>query len=135
MKKAGTTKRVRTVPFDAAAYLDDDETRLAYLNAVLADGDPGEIVAALGTIARARGMSRVARHAGLGRESLYKALGANGNPAFRTILSVAAALGYRQIYATKLRTSRRTSLSILADSLTRLICIAACATSSRDCSM
>jgi len=50
MKKARTTKPVRTVPFDAAAYLDDDETRLAYLNAVLADGDPSEIVAALGTI-------------------------------------------------------------------------------------
>ena len=95
MKQARTSKSVRTVPFDAAAYLDDDETRLAYLNAVLADGDPGEIVAALGTIARARGMSRVARHAGLGRESLYKALGENGNPAFRTILGVAAALGYR----------------------------------------
>ena len=95
MKKARATKPVRTVPFDAAAYLDDDETRLAYLNAVLADGDPSEIVAALGTIARARGMSRVARHAGLGRESLYKALGENGNPAFRTILGVAAALGYR----------------------------------------
>ena len=49
MKKVRTTKPVRTVPFDAAAFLDDDETRLAYLNTVLADGDPSEIVAALGT--------------------------------------------------------------------------------------
>ena len=94
MKRQRTAKRIETTRFDPADYLDDDETRLAYLNAVLADGDPQEIVDALGTIARARGMSRIARRAGLGRESLYKALGENGNPEFRTILRVAAALGY-----------------------------------------
>jgi probable addiction module antidote protein len=95
MTKRPGTRSLKTIPFDTADYLDDDETRLAYLNAVLAEGDPREILAALGTIARARGMSTVARSAGLGRESLYKALGENGNPEFKTILSVAAALGFR----------------------------------------
>ena len=95
MTKRPRTRPLKTIPFDAADYLDDDETRLAYLNAVLAEGDPREILAALGTIARAHGMSTVARSAGLGRESLYKALDENGNPEFKTILGVAAALGFR----------------------------------------
>ena len=94
MKRQLRTRRIKTTPFDPADYLDDDKTRLAYLNTVLAEGDPQEIVNALGTIARARGMSGVARRAGLGRESLYKALGGNSNPEFRTILRVAGALGY-----------------------------------------
>jgi len=74
MNTARRKKPLRKVPFDAADYLGDDATRLAYLNAVLAEGDPQAVVAALGTVARARGMSRVAKRSGLGRESLYKAL-------------------------------------------------------------
>ena len=87
-------KPLRTIPFDAADYLGDEATQLAYLNAVLAEGDAQAMVAALGTVARARGMSKVARRSGLGRESLYKALSDGGNPAFTTIVGVAAALGY-----------------------------------------
>jgi probable addiction module antidote protein len=94
VKRIRKRKAVKTVPFDAADYLRDDETQLAYLNAVLAEGDAQAIVAALGTVARARGMSRVAKKAGLGRESLYKALSEDGNPAFTTIVNVASALGY-----------------------------------------
>jgi probable addiction module antidote protein len=94
MNRRRRTKFVRTVPFDAAEYLVDDETQLAYLNAALADGDARAMVAALGTVARARGMSRVAKRSGLGRESLYKALSDSGNPAFMTIVDVASALGY-----------------------------------------
>ena len=94
VKAQRKTRRIATMRFDPADYLDDDETRLAYLNAVLAEGDAQEIVNAFGTIARARGMARIARRAGLGRESLYKALRESGNPEFRTILRVAAALGY-----------------------------------------
>ncbi|HMM81449.1 MAG TPA: putative addiction module antidote protein [Pyrinomonadaceae bacterium] len=60
-----------------------------------ADGEPTLIVAALGDIARARGMTRVARKTGLGRESLYKALSPAGNPEFSTIIKVLAALGFR----------------------------------------
>ena len=94
MNRPRRAKSVRTVPFDAAAFLADDETQLAYLNAALAEGNAQAMVAALGTVARARGMSRVAKRSGLGRESLYKALSASGNPAFATIVGVASALGY-----------------------------------------
>ena len=67
----------------------------AYLEAALADGDPAVVTAALGDIARAKGMTAVARQAGLGRESLYKALSPNGNPEFATVLRVIEALGLR----------------------------------------
>ncbi len=66
-----------------------------YLEAAIEDGDSALISAALGDIARAKGMSQVARKAGLGRESLYKALSPNGNPEFATILKVVKALGLR----------------------------------------
>lgn len=65
----------------------------AYLDAALEDGDPTLVVAVLGDIARAKGMTQIAREAGLGRESLYKALSTNGNPEFATILKVVRALG------------------------------------------
>ncbi len=68
---------------------------IAYLDAAFEDGDPALIVAALGDIARAKGMTQVAREAGLGRESLYKALSPTGNPEFTTILKVLNALGLR----------------------------------------
>ena len=68
---------------------------IAYLDAALEDGDPSLIVAALGDIARAKGMTQVAREAGLGRESLYKALSLSGNPEFASVLKVLSALGLR----------------------------------------
>lgn len=71
----------------------------AYLEAALEEGDSALVAAALGDIARAKGMSQVAREAGLGRESLYKALSPGGNPEFATILKVVAALGL-QLHAT-----------------------------------
>jgi len=67
----------------------------AYLEAALEDGDPVVVAAALGDIARASGMSAIAREAGLGRESLYKALSPGGNPEFATVLKVVRALGLR----------------------------------------
>ncbi len=67
----------------------------AYLEAALEDGDPALIVAALGDIARAKGMSQIARETGLGRQSLYKALSPDGNPEFSTVLKVVRALGLR----------------------------------------
>ncbi len=76
-------------------YLESDENLIAYLDAALEDGDPAVIVAALGDIARAKGMSQVARKTGLGRESLYKALSPSGNPEFTTVLKVVSALGLR----------------------------------------
>ena len=83
------------MPWDAAAYLKTDRDIAHYLEAVFEDGDPALVAAALGDIARAKGMSRIARAAGLGRESLYKALSQEGNPEFATVLKVVRALGLK----------------------------------------
>ena len=88
-----------TTPWDPADNLKSDEDMAAYLEAALEEGDPALVAAALGDIARAKGMTQVAREAGLGRESLYKALSPAGNPEFATILKVVAALGL-QLHAT-----------------------------------
>ena len=82
-----------TLVWDPADHLQSREDMAAYLQAALEEGDPALIAAALGDIARAKGMSQVARDAGLGRESLYKALSPAGNPEFATILKVVKALG------------------------------------------
>ncbi|MFM8865932.1 MAG: addiction module antidote protein [Limnohabitans sp.] len=84
-----------TRPWDAAEHLQTEEDMVAYLEAAFEEGDPALIAAALGDIARAKGMTQVARETGLGRESLYKALSAQGNPEFATILKVVQALGLR----------------------------------------
>ncbi len=81
-----------TRPFDAAEYLDSVEAIAAYLEVAFEEGDPALIADALGTVARAKGMTEVARKTGLSRESLYKALSAEGNPEFATILKVMRAL-------------------------------------------
>ena len=87
--------KTRTKKWDAAEHLKSEKEIVAYLEAALEDGDPALVAAALGDIARAKGMTGVAQDAGLGRESLYKALSADGNPAFSTILKVVKALGLR----------------------------------------
>lgn len=84
-----------TLPWDPAEHLQSDEDMAAYLEAALEEGDASLIAAALGDIARAKGMTQLARETGLGRESLYKALSPSGNPEFATILNVVAALGLR----------------------------------------
>lgn len=88
-------KKVETRLWDPAEHLESDEDIAAYLDAALEDGDPTTIVAVLGDIARARGMTQLAREAGVGRESLYKALSATGNPEFATVMKVLHALGLR----------------------------------------
>lgn len=90
-------RRTRTLPYDVSAHLRTPEEMAAYLDAWLQDApeDAAGIARALGDIARARGMTQVARDTGLCRESLYKALGANGNPSLATVLKVARALGVR----------------------------------------
>jgi probable addiction module antidote protein len=95
--KGVKSARTRTVAYDVSAQLRTPEEMAAYLDAWLeqAPDDAAGIARALGDIARARGMSQVAREAGLSRESLYKALGEHGNPSFATVLKVARALGVR----------------------------------------
>ncbi len=83
------------IPFDAADYLQSEEDIALYLSAVLEDGSIQEIAAALGDIARARGMARVASDAGLSRESLYKGLSGERTPTADTLLRVIRALGLK----------------------------------------
>jgi probable addiction module antidote protein len=86
---------LKTQPFDPAAYLDDAESLAAYMSEALATEDPAFIADALGVVARARGMSEIARQSGLSRESLYRALSPEGNPEFNTILRVVRSMGLR----------------------------------------
>ena len=81
--------------WDPAEHLKTEQDMVAYFEAALEEQDPTLITSALGDIARAKGMTQTARDAGLGRESLYKALSPIGNPEFETILKVIAAFGLR----------------------------------------
>jgi probable addiction module antidote protein len=87
--------KVKTILWDSAAYLKTNADIADYLEAVLEDGDPALVAHALGIIARAKGMAKIARATGLGRESLYKALSADGNPELATVLKVMRALGLK----------------------------------------
>jgi probable addiction module antidote protein len=87
--------KTQTRPWDVAEHLETDEDMAAYLEAALEEGDAALVAAALGDIARAKGMSQIAQETGLGRASLYKALSPEGNPEFATVLKVLRALGLR----------------------------------------
>ena len=88
---------IKTRPWDVADHLQDEQDIAAYLDAAFQDGDPQLIAAALGDVARSHGMTRIAAKTGLGRESLYKALPADGNPGFATVLKVLQALDLRLV--------------------------------------
>jgi len=81
--------------FDAADYLDNDEVVAEYLSAAIEDANPDVFLAALGDVAKARGIAQIAKDAGLGRESLYKALGTGAHPRYETITAVLRALGVK----------------------------------------
>lgn len=83
---------VKTRTWDASEHLDSEEMIFAYINAAFEEGDPALIAEALGDVAKARGMTAIARRAGLSRESLYRALSRDGNPEFATIMKVMKAL-------------------------------------------
>jgi probable addiction module antidote protein len=87
--------KVPTYLWDVAEHLETKEDMAAYLEAALEDGDPNLVVAALGDIARSKGMINIASETGLGRESLYKSLSLEGNPEFATVLKVLQSLGLR----------------------------------------
>lgn len=93
-RTARKTSKTRTAPYDVAEHLRTPEEMAAYLDAWLEEApeDAAGIAKALGDIARAKGMAQVAKEAGLSRESLYRALSADGNPSFATVLKVARAL-------------------------------------------
>lgn len=81
--------------WDVVEYLKSEEDMVLYFDACLEEGDPALITAALGDIARTKGMSQVARDTGISREGLYKALSGEGNPEFATVLKVMKALGLK----------------------------------------
>lgn len=86
---------LKLVPFDAARYFNDDEAVAEYMTAVLETNDPDLLLLALSDIARAKGMAQIAKDAGLGRESLYKALAPGAKPRFDTVMKVVRALGVK----------------------------------------
>lgn len=85
--------KLKTKKYDVASYLDSDEMIAAYLDAAFESGDTSRIAEALGDVARARGMTKIARATGLAREQLYKTLSAEGKPELSTVLKVMAAFG------------------------------------------
>ena len=86
---------IETTVYDSADYLDSPEAIAAYIDAAFEDGEPALITHALGVVARAKGMSQLARDAGVTREALYKALTADGDPKLSTFVGVLKALGMR----------------------------------------
>jgi len=86
--------------FDVADYLDSEEAIAEYLSQVMADGDDDELLRALGHVAKARGMSQLAKDAGVGRESLYKALKPGATPGYATVGKVVRAIGFRMAVKT-----------------------------------
>jgi probable addiction module antidote protein len=94
-------------PFDVADYLDNAAVIAEYLTAAAEDPNADVFLAALGDVAKARGMARIARQAGLGRESLYKALGSGAHPRFETVSAVLRALGVKLTLVAEHRLPRR----------------------------
>ncbi|MGA7713683.1 MAG: addiction module antidote protein [Rhizomicrobium sp.] len=82
-------------PFDASEYLDNEEVIAEYLSAAAEDPNPDVFLAALGDVAKARGMAQIAKDSGLGRESLYKALASGAHPRYETVQAVLRALGVK----------------------------------------
>jgi len=95
MAKLKRKTKIKTRPYDSAEYLDTPEAIAEYLTDALEDDDPRFIAKAIGTAARARGMSEIAREAGVSRENLYRALSGDTKPEFDTIRRVLDALGVR----------------------------------------
>ena len=83
--------------FDMAEYLDSEQAIAEYLSIVMEDGTPALLVAARGAVARARGMTQLARDTGLAREALYRSLSADGNPSFASVTKVLRALGVKLV--------------------------------------
>ena len=81
--------------FDVSQYLDDKEIIAEYLSQILEDGDTAELLTALGNIAKAKGMTQIAKDTGLGRESLYKTFNPNTKPKFETILKIINSIGVK----------------------------------------
>jgi probable addiction module antidote protein len=87
--------RIKLTEFDPSAYLDNEGVIAEYLSAALEDGNPDVFLSAVGNVAKARGMSVIAKQTGLGRESLYKAFAPGARPRYDTVLKVLQSLGVK----------------------------------------
>ena len=87
-------KPVKTTVWDPAEYLETEEQITAYLEDIFKSNDPDLMIAAIGDVARARGMSKIADETSRGRESLYKSLSQGGNPSFETVIKVLSSIGF-----------------------------------------
>jgi probable addiction module antidote protein len=101
--------QTKITPFDVSEYLNDEAAIAAYLSAILDENDLDLLFAAIGDIAKARGMSTIALESGLGRESLYKTLHTGAKPRFDTVIKVLGALGVKMVFnaRTQSRVSRK----------------------------
>lgn len=99
--------KIAPTPFDIAEYLSDDATIAAYLSAAAEDANPNVLLAAIGDVAKARGMSDIAQKSGLGRESLYKAFAAGAKPRHETIRSVLHAFGMKFVVVPQAAATKR----------------------------
>lgn len=86
---------LKVFPFDPSRYLETEEDILYYLEAAMEGNDPKHIAAALGDVARSKGMTEIAKKAGVGRQALYSALSETGNPTLETLTAVLGALGFQ----------------------------------------
>ena len=89
-----SNNKIKITTFDATEYLKTEDAIFEFLQASWEMNDPEVFLAALSTAAKARGMSQLAKEAGVGRESLYKSLAPGGNPSFKTIMKITNALGF-----------------------------------------
>lgn len=94
-KPASPKRRSASVPYDAADYLKTDEDIAAYLEVAIEDGEPETLLTALRNVAKVRGMTQLARSAGITREALYRMLADGGNPELRSLVRIVDALGFR----------------------------------------
>lgn len=99
--------KTKFAPFNAAEYLDNEEVIAEYLAAALKDPDPEVFMMAVSNVAKARGIAKIARDSGLGRESLYKALAPGAKPRFETVRKLVDALGVRWTVAAPTKSRRR----------------------------
>ena len=102
---------LKTTVWDPAKNLKSEKAIQSFIKAAFDDGDPAVIAVAIGAVARARGMGKVAKDVGVSRESLYKSFGPNGNPGFTTVLKVAEALGLRLTVKKSVKHRRLTTSS------------------------
>jgi probable addiction module antidote protein len=110
----GCKMKKQATPFDVSEYLDSEEMIAAYLSSVIEDNDWDLLIQAIGHVAKARGMSKIAEDSGLGRESLYKSFSPNSQPRFETVMKVLGAMHIKIQLSPETQQNKRRSKKLLA---------------------